>query len=55
MANYDLEAANERFEEEVKSLLSGYLESSDTVGYLALKIKNLHMDHLEEALAANEQ
>ena len=25
MSNYDLEAANERFEEEVKSLLSGYI------------------------------
>lgn len=55
MADYDLEAANERFEEEVKSLLSGYLESTDTIGYLALKIKNLHTDHLEEALAVNEQ
>ena len=55
MADYDLEAANERFEEEVKSLLSGYLESTDTIGYLTLKIKNLHTDLLEEALAVNEQ
>ena len=55
MADYDLEAANERFEEEVKSLLSGYLESTDTIGYLTLKIKNVHTDHLEEALAVNEQ
>ena len=54
MANYDLEAANERFEEEVKSLLSGYLNSNDTVGYLALKIKNLHTDYLKEVLTANE-
>lgn len=55
MSNYSLEAANERFQEEVKNLLSGYLESSDTIGYLALKIKNLHIDHLEEVLAANER
>ena len=54
MSNYDLEAANERFEEEVKSLLSGYLESTDTTDYLALKIKNLHTDYLEEVLTANE-
>lgn len=54
MANYDLEAANERFEEEVKSLLSGYLDSNDTVAYLALKIKNLHTDYLKEVLTANE-
>ena len=54
MANYNLEAANERFEDEVKSLLSGYLDSNDTVGYLALKIKNLHTDYLEEVLTANE-
>ena len=55
MTNYNLEAANERFEEEIKNLLSGYLESTDTTDYLALKIKNLHTEYLEEVLAANEQ
>lgn len=54
MTNYNLEAVNKRFEEDVKSLLSGYLDSNDTVGYLALKIKNLHTDYLEEVLTANE-
>lgn len=44
----------DRFEEEVKVLLSGYLESTDTIEYLALKIKNLHKDYLEEVLSKNE-
>lgn len=45
---------NERFEEEVKALLSGYLESEATISYLALKIKNLHITYNEEAKRADE-
>lgn len=51
MANYNIEEANERFEEEVKVLLSGYLGSdSDTIDYLALKIARLHDLYLKEAI-----
>lgn len=54
MSKYDIDAANERFEEETRNLLSGYLGSKDTIEYLALKIKNIHRTYLEEVLAANE-
>lgn len=41
------EALETQFEEEVKSLLSGYLSDSDTVDYLALKITRLHTEYSE--------
>lgn len=56
MINYNREEANERFQSEVKDLLSGYLDS-DARGYLALKIRKLHNLYLDEWEAAyrNEQ
>ena len=48
---FNKEAANERFEEEVKGLLSGYLNDSGTLDYLALKIARLHDEYVEEAIS----
>ncbi len=47
MIDYNREDANERFQSEVKDLLSGYLDS-DARGYLALKIAKLHDLYLDE-------
>lgn len=42
----------EKFKEEVKSLLSGYLGSDeDTINYLVFKIASLHETYSEEVPA----
>ena len=45
------ESLDKKFENDVKVLLSGYIESEDTRGYLALKIVKLHETYLEEVIA----
>lgn len=50
MTNNAREKASEYFKEEVKALLSGYIPSEDTRGYLALKITQLHDVYLKEVI-----
>lgn len=41
----DTEDILDPFQEEVKTLLAGYLDSEDTVRYLSYKIQRLHEDY----------
>ena len=48
------EVIEKQFEEEIKSILSGYLSDSDTVDYLALKITRLHTEYSENQFYATK-